>query len=132
MERGIYKKFEKMLKEKGYKIEKELENRLGHEYIFYAVKNEIKIEIRYKTKISWLINEINRKEFLNEAIKKCNEYKFNVDYEVKFFDDIKLHTVYYAYKDENKIYLCDICDENNKFTSINMNEIENKLKECLQ
>lgn len=131
MEKGIYKKFEKMLKERGYKIEKELENNAGYEYVFYACKEDIKIKIDYKTKMDWLINEINKKEFLNEAIKKCNEYKFNVDYDVKFFDDIKLHTVYYAYNETYKIYLCDTCDENNKFTSININEIENKLKECL-
>lgn len=131
MERGVHKKFSKMLKEKGYKIEKELENNDGYEYVFYAVKDKIKIGISYNTKINWLINEINKREFLNYATKKCNEYNFNIDFDVKFFDDIKLHTVYYAYKDENKIYLCDICDENNKFTSINMNEIENKLKECL-
>lgn len=43
MERGIYKKFEKMLKERGYKIEKELENNAGYEYVFYACKENIKI-----------------------------------------------------------------------------------------
>lgn len=69
MEKGIYKKFEKMLKERGYKIEKELENNAGYEYVFYACKEDIKIKIDYKTKMDWLINEINKIEFLNEAKK---------------------------------------------------------------
>lgn len=131
MERGIYKKFNKMLEKKGYKIKKKLVNRDGYEYIYAAIKDDIEIEIKYKMSNYWLTNEINKKEFLNSATKKCNKYNFNIDYDIKFFDDIKLHTIYYAIKDDIKIYLCDICNENNKFNSINIEEIENKLKECL-
>ena len=128
MEKGIYKKFEKMLKEKGYKIEKELENNAGYEYVFYACKEDIKIKIDYKTKMDWLINEINKIEFLNEAKKICNKYKFNIDYNICFLDDIQLHTVWYAYKNNIKIYLCDT-DINNKLKSIDINSLEKELLE---
>lgn len=127
MERGIYKKFEKMLKEREYKIEKELENRMGYCYIHYAVKDDIKIEINYKTKMDWLINEINKIEFLNKAKKICNKYEFNIDNDICFFNDIYLHTVYYAYKENIKIYLCDTNNTNNEFKSIDINSLEKEL-----
>lgn len=128
MEKGIYKKFEKMLKERGYKIEKELENNAGYEYVFYACKEDIKIKIDYKTKMDWLINEINKIEFLNEAKKICNKYEFNIDYNICFLDDIQLHTVWYAYKNNIKIYLCDT-DINNKLKYIDINSLEKELLE---
>lgn len=128
MEKGIYKKFEKMLKERGYKIEKELENNAGYEYVFYACKEDIKIKIDYKTKMDWLINEINKIEFLNKAKKICNKYKFNIDNDICFLDDdIQLHTVWYACKENIKIYLCDTNDTSNKFKSIDINLLEKEL-----
>lgn len=128
MERGIYKKFEKMLEKKGFKIEKELENRMGYCYIYYAVKDDIKIEITYYTTMKWLVNEIDKIEFLNKAKKICNKYKFNIDNDICFLDDdIQLHTVWYACKENIKIYLCDTNDTSNKFKSIDINLLEKEL-----
>lgn len=65
----MLEKLMKVCENEGYKIEKELENRCGYAYYYYAVKGNAKIQLGY-------IGNFGNKHFLTieelkEELKEC-------------------------------------------------------------